>query len=213
MADTEEQDPITRMFGENPPFIAAIERGDAGTVRRMLDDGMSIDTPGRFKRPATIVAADAGHVDVMRLLLDRGADANLIRRFTYNLDVATEVEGAITPLTVAAGKGHLDVVRLLLDRGADVRFTGPAGFTALTNATNAGHAAVCMLLIERGADVNARDALHDQSALEMATFRRMHDVVRLMLARGVRREFIDRARKLALHYGFADLAGELGSRP
>ena len=56
---------------------------------------------------ALILAAQSGHVEVVRLLLEAGADK----------DVADD-DGA-TALMEAAYRGHVEVVRLLLEAGAD----------------------------------------------------------------------------------------------
>ena len=48
-----------------------------------------------------------GHVEVAKLLVDRGADTDKARG-----------DGA-TPLIIACQKGHLEVVKILVDSGAD----------------------------------------------------------------------------------------------
>jgi ankyrin repeat protein len=58
-----------------------------------------------------IVAAQDGHVDVIRTLLAAKADVN-----------AKAVNG-ITALVVASSSGQLDVVQALLDKGAGVNTT------------------------------------------------------------------------------------------
>ena len=47
------------------------------------------------------------HLEVIQLLLDRGANPNAFDMLGH------------TPLILSARKGHLEVVKLLLDRGAD----------------------------------------------------------------------------------------------
>ena len=54
------------------------------------------------------MAAERGYAGVVRVLLDRGADAS-----------AADRTGRM-PLHLAVLRGHTDVVRLLLEHGADV---------------------------------------------------------------------------------------------
>src|SRR5208283_3110567 len=56
------------------------------------------------------LAADFGHVEIVRLLLDAGEDPN-----RYN---PVGGHSHTTPLHQAAGAGHEEVVRLLVERGA-----------------------------------------------------------------------------------------------
>ncbi|KAH8598510.1 ankyrin repeat-containing domain protein, partial [Bisporella sp. PMI_857] len=52
-------------------------------------------------------ASGNGRVDVVKLLLDNGADAAIPNKDGW------------TPLNSASKNGHIDVVKLLLDNGAD----------------------------------------------------------------------------------------------
>jgi ankyrin repeat protein len=91
-----------------------------------------------------IAASRSGYLDIVTLLLDRGADVNLA------------VRGDGNPLIMAARAGHLSIVQLLLDRGASVDLIVPEDENALIQASGEGHLDVVTLLVSRGADVNAR---------------------------------------------------------
>jgi hypothetical protein len=85
------------------PVAAALGRSE--DARRLLEGA------GREDRHlALTVAADFGHLDIVRLLLDAGEDPN-----RYN---PVGAHAHATPLHQAAGAGHFDVVRLLVERGA-----------------------------------------------------------------------------------------------
>ena len=91
------------------------------------------------------LAAANGNPDMLRLLLEVGADPNAV-------DQAGE-----TILMTAVRSGNLDAVTLLLDRGAVVDRKDPEfQQTALMMAVRENHPAVVKLLIERRADVNAK---------------------------------------------------------
>jgi ankyrin repeat protein len=72
-------------------------------------------------------ACEAGHVEVVAYLLERGADA---KRVSYS---------GFTPLHLAAAEGHLEIVKLLVKAGADVhaRTEGrPEEFHALPGSSD-----------------------------------------------------------------------------
>jgi hypothetical protein len=85
------------------PVAAAMGRIE--DARRLLPDASRED-----RHLALSLAADFGHVEVVRLLLDAGEDPN-----RYN---PVGGHSHTTPLHQAAGAGHYDVVRLLVERGA-----------------------------------------------------------------------------------------------
>ena len=89
-------------------------KGDAAAVRRLLDAGVDPNTRFRYDATALSYACDRGHVEVVRLLLERGAKVNVKDTF-YG---ATPLSWAISP---AQGRtpAHDEVVRLLVASGAD----------------------------------------------------------------------------------------------
>ena len=90
------------------------------------------------------IAAVNGNDDVVRVLLERGADINA-RTSTQR-----------TPLHIAVEKWHDEVVRMLLERGADVNARNMWQATPLHIAAFHGDDEVARMLLERGADINAR---------------------------------------------------------
>lgn len=83
------------------PVAAALGRTDA--ARRLVPDA-----DAESHQLALALAAQFGHVEIVRLLLDSGADPN---RYSPG-------HSHSTPLHQAALAGHIEVVRLLVERGA-----------------------------------------------------------------------------------------------
>lgn len=115
------------------------------------------DDPQEILDEALVWAAKSGHVEVMPLLVERGARVN-----------ADPYRG--TPLVWAAANGRVDAVRWLLDHGAEASlpatFGGPShgeGVTALHLAAQNDRVDVVELLLARGADATIRDALYDST--------------------------------------------------
>src|SRR6266700_1464214 len=90
----------------------AARKGDAAAVKKLIDDGIDVNTRFRYDRTALSFAADRGHADVVKLLLDRGADSTIKDTF-YG---ATALTWAVSPAMDRTPK-HTEVVRLLLAHG------------------------------------------------------------------------------------------------
>ncbi|CAK9034688.1 unnamed protein product [Durusdinium trenchii] len=142
-------------------------------VTRLLQKPLNPNWTGAdIDLPAPILfAAKRGHLEVVRLLLEAGADQN-----------ATTQDGA-TALMFAAHKGHLEVVRLLLEAGADPKPADQDGTTALTHAACNGHLEVVRVLLEAGADPKAA-AQDGTTALILAAESGQLEVQQLLLEAG-----------------------------
>ena len=94
---------------------------------------------------ALAVAAENGHLDVVRVLVNQGADMEMADSVGY------------TPLINASFNGHLDVVRYLLEQGANRDKAECTGRTPLHVAASVGYLKIAKLLMVYGADLNAKD--------------------------------------------------------
>jgi ankyrin repeat protein len=120
---------------------AANNRFDVAVL--LLERGADVHAAGRHGT-ALHAAASQGHVALMTLLLNHGADAR-----------SQSEEGRHSPLHLASlGRGHLDAVRLLLAKRADVDARDARGRTPLHRAHDRE---VVTLLLAHRADVLARD--------------------------------------------------------
>ena len=92
----------------NEELWNAARAGDAARVAKALDSGAELNSGNRYKATALFFAADKGHVEVIRLLLDRGAEVNALDSF-YKF----------RPLMMALMNNHTPAASLLLERGSD----------------------------------------------------------------------------------------------
>ncbi|CAI7627997.1 unnamed protein product [Penicillium crustosum] len=83
-----------------------------------------------------IVAAEHGRLDLVRALLEGGADPNTVD------------EVGTSPLHNAAKGGHWDIARLLLEKNASPRIEDGNRATPLRLAVRAGHQEIVRLLLE-----------------------------------------------------------------
>lgn len=102
---------------EIPPVVVAASEGDVATLARLLDerpdlveasDGC-VDIGDGARTTPLVAAAEAGRVEAVRFLLERGAQVYPTRR-----------PGHCPALLRAAKNGHHAVVELLLDHGVPV---------------------------------------------------------------------------------------------
>jgi len=134
--------------GASVGFLEACGLNDTGRVETMIaaDPGLvQMATPERYLlRPGFTatplhIAARYGATDVVRLLIDAGADVN-----------ARGGDGSL-PIHDAAFMGHLDTIRLLVERGAAINDREPRyNATPLGVARYAGHQDIVDYLAEQG---------------------------------------------------------------
>src|SRR5438552_15711431 len=87
---------------------------DIEKVRRLLTHGAMVNARSDTERTALLVAASyPGTVDVLRLLLDRGADRRAQDR------------GGATALSLAVRSADVEVVRFLVEKGSDPTALSP----------------------------------------------------------------------------------------
>ena len=107
----------------------AVRRQDRPLVKLLLAAHPEPPTPEGQRQPLLAYAIAWGEPDVLRLLLECGADANtpvgspVEAAFLKTVESSVtrhylETEAGMTPLMLAAGMGQLDCVRLLLEHGA-----------------------------------------------------------------------------------------------
>jgi len=132
-------------FAQAPPltpaeqFQDAARKGDAAAVKTLLDAGVDVNTRFRYNATALFYACDHAHVEVVKVLLDRGADMTVKDSFY-----------GFTPLMLAVSPAqkkkpeHTEIVKLLLAKGA------PGQDVALATAVQTNDNALAVLIIERG---------------------------------------------------------------
>ena len=156
----------------DPPLIEAVKRQDAEAVRRLLGDGVEVDTRQPDGATALHWAVYRQDLETVDLLLRAGASVDAVNR----LDA--------TPLWLAAGNGDATAIARLLDAGANPNAGLLEGETPVMTAARSGTAEGVRLLIEAGANVNARETSREQTALMWAVTEGQHDVVQVLLAAG-----------------------------
>ncbi|KAF7340364.1 p-loop containing nucleoside triphosphate hydrolase [Mycena venus] len=157
----------------NPPLYLCAILGYIEGVKFLLEGGSDANAVGvhfnNIVSTAVQAASTRGHLAIVHLLLQSGADVN------------TESSDGTTALQVASKNGHIEVVQLLLEKGADVNMKGSDG-TALQLASAKGHLEITSLLLEKDADVNVDG--RDGTPLQQASDEGHTEIVQLLLDKG-----------------------------
>lgn len=99
---------------------AAAKGGHVAVVDLLMERGVRV---GGSR--AIVLAAEAGEEDMVRLLLERGADVDEVGVEHPTDERQTAERGSALHKAIAEGHGR--IVELLLERGADVNFEGWTG--------------------------------------------------------------------------------------
>lgn len=141
----------------------AARHGDLVAVNAELTRGTNVNTPDKHGRRALALAAGSGHIQVVRTLLQAGAEVNGCH---IGGSEALSGEMGWTPLMAASRGGRTEIAALLLKTGADVNARNSQGETALMQAISSGSVETVRLLLEHGADPKAHTG--NQSVWEWA---------------------------------------------
>ena len=131
------------------PLIIACRNGEEKVVSILLSKfKINLEQTGTVKFDGFVLegatalwcAAGAGHLGIVKLLLEHGADVNH----------ATKTNS--TPLRAACFDGRLDVVQCLVENGADISIPNKYNNTCLMITSYKGHVGVVRYLLEKGAN-------------------------------------------------------------
>ena len=121
-------------------FTDALRTGKVNLVKKYLDNGSATSNEKSFAWSALQMAADKGHLEVVKLLVDRGAEIDY--RHPVN---------KMTALHLAAYSGHDDVVKYLLSKGADPNLKLSRGVSIVRAVKDQGHTSTVAILEAAGA--------------------------------------------------------------
>ncbi len=103
-------------------------------------------------------AALSGDIEVMRLLLENGADPNIATTQGSTALMAASGINWIPGQTYTRSEAdYVQAVKLCIERGAPVNASNTLGLTAMHGAANRGWTSIMQILADHGAKVDAKD--------------------------------------------------------
>lgn len=174
-------------------FIQYIRQGDLIVTDLYLKNGMSPNAENADQVTALMTAAEAGHVELVRRLIEAGAAVN-----------RSNARGE-TALFFGAKRGHISVVEELVFRKADVNHVDSMGrsplILALTEVKKPEAAtAIVRFLLKGKADPNrySKEALErGETPLFLAAAKGMDDAVSALLRGGAKMQVQDSRKETA----------------
>uniref|UniRef100_A0A8C9YZA6 Ankyrin repeat and KH domain containing 1 n=1 Tax=Sander lucioperca TaxID=283035 RepID=A0A8C9YZA6_SANLU len=210
---------LTRMRAENTlnagqadnrSLAEACSDGDVNAVRKLLDEGRSVNEHTEEGESLLCLACSAGYYELAQVLLamhanveDRGIKGDITPLMAaasggyvdivklllvHGADVNAQSSTGNTALTYACAGGFVDVVKVLLKEGANIEDHNENGHTPLMEAASAGHVEVARVLLEYGAGINTHSNEFKESALTLACYKGHLDMVRFLLEAGADQE-------------------------
>lgn len=125
-----------------------VKSGHIDIVKKYIDAGYISSTRDSKGVPILCLAVRFEHLDIVRFLIDIGADINAISDDRNNSAVMD-----------AASTGNLEAVKILVDEGADLESQSKNGQTALILAVGHGDEAISNYLLAAGANYEVKDSL------------------------------------------------------
>ena len=158
-------------------LMLAARTGSTGATRSLIARGARVNAKERRSGTTALMwAAMENRADVVRMLLQAGADADTRSDLTHFPHTPPAVigdkledgvsyvgqtvlpKGGWTALMYAAREGAIDSARALVGGGAGLDIVDPDGSSALIFALINGHFEVAALLVDAGANPNLADA-------------------------------------------------------
>ncbi|XP_074840200.1 ankyrin repeat, SAM and basic leucine zipper domain-containing protein 1 [Carettochelys insculpta] len=185
-------DKLLQLEDKDEMLKKALASGDVSMVEELLNSGVNVESSFQFGWTPLMYAASVANVELVQILLDRGANASFDKDhytilmaactaraseeqilktvellLSRNADLSVACRKQMSPLMYAAREGHPQVVALLVAYGSQINAQDENGFTALTWASRQGHKNVVFKLLELGADktLQTKDG---QTAAEIA---------------------------------------------
>jgi ankyrin repeat protein len=167
------------------PLEYAVQSKQRAVAEYLISKGANVN-PTDYSQggPILFPAILSGDMNMIKLLVDKGADIN-----------------ATSALTTAIIMDNIEAVKLFLEHGASVNSPDEVGTTALHHAVETGQIQMVKLLLEHGANIDAKDELdetplHSFIHLPWLVEPNLLEVAKLLLDKGANPNTISHGKPL-----------------
>ena len=194
-------------------------KNDRDVVLNLLEQGADVNYEDSDGQTPLSNAVLNGNADIASLLLEKGADIDVLYEgkpllfcaiekddkslvevlIENGADIEYEDKNEYTPLFYATCNDKIDMVSLLLEKGANIEYKGKYESTPLFVATCNGNLALVSLLLEKGADIECENE-DGLTPLFAAATNGYLDIVSLLLEKGADFEHEGRNGMTPLEY-------------
>lgn len=131
--------PVKEVEKQGENLEDAINVGDIVAVKKLIEQGISVNSKAGVNLTILIVACEKGHFEVVKYLVETGADINYVGNRQMNA------------LMAASGKGHFEIVKYLVEKGADINITTEFG-SPISYAAMSNNLKIIKFLVDNGAN-------------------------------------------------------------
>jgi hypothetical protein len=150
-------------------LMKAVKNNDVALVKELIKQDVNVNELDANQDAPLIMAAYNGYTDIVKLLLEAGADVTVV-------DPGMKA----TALHAAAYAGNAEAAKLLLEYEIDMDKQGPYnGYTALHDAVWQNNVETAKILIEAGANLHIKSN-SGETALDLAKSRNYEKIVALI---------------------------------
>ncbi|XP_046370254.2 ankyrin-2-like [Haliotis rufescens] len=209
---------------DNNLLHMACEGGNVELVKYVLAlNSVDINSRTEDGRTPAMIAASKGHKDMLKLLVNKGADLSLVNshgedvlhisllcedmemvKYILTQDVVN-INGADkdgrTPVSLAAENGCIDMFDLVVSKGADLSSRDVAGNTILQSACSGGNVDIVEYVLAQDnmlQDIN-RTGWNDWTPVMVAAFQGYKEVFDLLVKKGADLAQLDKDGNTILH--------------
>jgi len=189
-------DSLANLLGAH--LLSATAKNKVARVQELIEIGANINYFNQDGKTAVMIAVLNCDDKCLKLLLDKGADANIVgdqqglrscceekSLAHFNVGSPGGLPHSLPPLMRAINLKNISIVKILCDHNANINYQDKQnGFTPLMIAVMTNELSIVKFLIDRKANINVKSIKDSLTPLICAAYLNDYDLVELLLSKG-----------------------------